>query len=59
MACPNTKLTAIPLHSLYINCRNQLLEEINDWVNYTKRVVESFMGSPTDIWLYTIVSRFE
>ena len=57
MAFPNTKLTAIPLHSQCINYLNQLLEELNDWVHKTKWVVESFMGSPIDIWLNTIGSR--
>ena len=33
MACPNTKLTVIPLHSQCINYLNQLMEELNDWVH--------------------------
>ena len=41
MACPNMKLTSIPLHSQSINCLSQLLEEINDWVHKKKWVVES------------------
>ena len=53
MACPNTNLTAIDFHSQGINYLNQLLEEINDWVHKTKKVVESFMGSPIDIWIKT------
>ena len=57
MACPNTKLIAILFHSQGINCPNQFLEEINDWANKTKKVVDNFMGSPIDIWLYPIGSR--
>ena len=41
MAYPNTNLTAILFHSQCINCLNQLLEEINDWVRKKKWVVES------------------
>ena len=52
----NTILTAILFHSQGINYLNQLLEEINDWAHKTKRVVESFMGSPIDIWINTIGS---
>ena len=36
MACPNTKLTSIPLHSQWINYPSQILEELNDWVHKTK-----------------------
>ena len=57
MAFPNTQLAAIPLHSQFNNYLNQLLEELNDWVNKTKWVVESFMGSLIDIWIYTMGSR--
>ena len=57
MASPNMKLTTIPLHSQCINCPNQILEEINDWVHNKKWVVESFMGSLIDIWLNCIGSR--
>ena len=57
MACPNTKLTAIPFHSQGINDLNQLLEELNDWVHKKKWVVERFMGSLIDIWINTIGSR--
>ena len=58
MACPNMKLTAIPLNSQCINYLNQLLEELNDWVCKTKWVVEIFTGSLIDIWLNPIGSRF-
>ena len=37
-----------------INYLNQFLEEINDWAQKTKWVVDS---SPIDIWLYPIGSR--
>ena len=57
MACPNTKLTAVPFHSQGINYLNQLLEELNDWVHKIKWVVEIFMGSLIDIWLNTIGSK--
>ena len=42
------------LHSFPIPCNNllnQFQEEINDWANKTKWVVDNFMGSPIDIWL--------
>ena len=51
MACPNMKLTAIPLHSQCINCLNQLLEELNDWVHRTKWVVES-------LWVLSLTFGF-
>ena len=54
-AFPNMKLTTIPLHSQCINCPNQLLEELNDWVHKTKWVVES-LWVLIDIWLNTIGS---
>ena len=38
MVFPNTKLTAIPLHSQCINYLNQFMEELNDWVHKTKWV---------------------
>ena len=57
MAFAYMKFPAIPLHSQCIKCLNKLLEESNDWVHKKKWLVESFMGSPIDIWLYTIGSR--
>ena len=54
---PHTELNSIPLPSQGINCLNQLLEDLNNWVHRTKRVVDIFMGSPIDIWLNTIGSR--
>ena len=54
---PNSNLTSILFQSQGINYLNQFLEEINDWVNKTKKVVDHFMGSPIDIWIYPIGSR--
>ena len=33
---------------------NQFMEELNDWVNETRKVVDYLMGSPIDIWLFPI-----
>ena len=44
-------------HTLPIPCNNQLnqlLAVINDWVNRTRKVVDSLTGSPFDIWLFPI-----
>ena len=44
-------------HTLPIPCNNQLnqiSEVINDWVNKTRKVVDSLMGSPFDIWIFPI-----
>ena len=44
-------------HTLSIPCNNQLnqfLVVINDWVNKTRKVVDSLMGSPFDIWIFPI-----
>ena len=41
-------------HTLPIPCNNQLnqyLAVINDWVNKTRKVVDSLVGSPFDIWV--------
>ena len=57
MGFPNTNLTAILFPSQGINYLNQLLEEINDWAQNKKWVVDNFMGCPFDIWLYPIGSR--
>ena len=57
MDFPNTKLTTILLYFQGINYLNQLLEELNDWAQKTKWVVESFMGSLIDICIYIIGSR--
>ena len=52
--CSSIKSTTVPFSAQGINYLNQLLEEIHDWVNKTKWVVDSFMGSPIDICLNTI-----
>ena len=42
-------------HTLPIPCNNQLnrlLAIINDWVNKTRKVVDSLMGSPFYIWIF-------
>ena len=44
-------------HTFPIPCNNQpnqFLAVINDWVNETRKVVDSLMGSPFDIWLFPI-----
>ena len=44
-------------HTLPIPCNNQpnqFLAVINDWVNETRKVVDSLMGSPSDIWIFPI-----
>ena len=56
------KLMASPIrilgcHTLPIPCNNQpnqFLAIINDWVNETRKVVDSLMGSPSDIWIFPI-----
>ena len=57
MASPIQILTSILFPSQGINCPNQLLEEINDWAQKTKKVVDRFMGSPIYVWFNPIVSR--
>ena len=57
MASPIRILAAILFPSQGINYLNQLLEEINDWAQKTKKVVDIFMGSHIDIWLNPIGSR--
>ena len=52
-----SNLIAILFPSSCINYLNQFLEEINDWTQKTKWVVDSFMGFPFNIWLYPIGSR--
>ena len=59
MDFPNTKLTAILFPSQGINYLNQFMEEINDWVSKTRKVVDNVMGFPLDIWIFPIGSRFE
>ena len=34
------------------NYFNQFLEKLNDWVNETRNVVDSLMGSFIDIWIF-------
>ena len=44
-------------HTLPIPCNNQpnqFLAVINDWVNETRKVVNSLMGFPSDIWIFPI-----
>ena len=36
------------------NQPNQFLAVINDWVNKTRTVVDSLVGSPFDIWIFPI-----
>ena len=36
------------------NYFNQFLAKLNDWVNETRKVVDSLMGSPIDIWIFPI-----
>ena len=50
----NLNLTAILFPSQGINYLNQFLEEINDWAQKTKWVVDSLMGSPFDIWFFPV-----
>ena len=54
---PNSELTAMLFQSHDINYLNQFLEQINDWEEKTKRVVENLMGYHIDIWLNPIGSR--
>ena len=44
-------------HTLPIPCNNQpnqFLAVINDWVNETRKIVESLMGSPFNIWIFPV-----
>ena len=41
------------------NHLNQFLTVINDWVNKMRKVVDSLMGSPFDIWLFPIGLKVE
>ena len=44
-------------HTLPIPCNNQLNQLstiINDWVNKTRKVVVSLIGSPFYIWIFPI-----
>ena len=50
-------LTSIPFLSQGNNFLNQFLVVINDWVNKTRKVVDSLMGFPFDIWLFPIGSK--
>ena len=42
-----------------INYLNQILEEINDWVNKTKKVVDSFMVLPLTFGFTPLAQEFE
>ena len=59
MAFPNTKLTALPLHSQCINFLNQLLEELNDWVHKSKWVIESLWVLSLTFDLTLLAQGFE
>ena len=59
MAFLYTELIAIPLHSQCINCLNQLLEELNDWVHKEKWVVESLWALSLTFGLTLLVQGFE
>ena len=39
------------------NYLNQFLAEINDWVNKIRKVIDSVMVSPFDIWIFPIGSK--
>ena len=52
----------LDFHTLPIPCNkklNQLMAVVNDWVNKTRKVVDSWMGSPFDIWIFRIDPSFE
>ena len=52
-----SQIQILGCHTLPIPCNNQpnqFLVVINDWVNETRKVVDSLMGSPFDIWLFPI-----
>ena len=51
---PNLNFLPILLPSPCNNYFNQFLQELNDWVNETRKVVDCFMGSPFDIWIFPI-----
>ena len=54
MASPIKILGCLIFPILCNNQLNQLLVVINDWVNETRKVVDSLMGSPSDIWIFPI-----
>ena len=44
-------------HTLPIPCNDeptQFMAVINNWVNETRKVVNSLMGSPSNIWIFPI-----
>ena len=50
----------LDFQTLPIPCNNQLnqiLAVINGWVNKTRNVIDSLMGSPFDIWPFPIGPR--
>ena len=49
---PNSNFLPILFPSLCNNYFNQFLAELNDWLNETRKVVDCFMCSPFDIWLF-------
>ena len=55
----NSNLTAILFPSQGINYLNQFLEEINDWAQKTKWVVDNFMGFPFDIGFTPLAQGFD
>ena len=51
MAYPILIWTSILFPSPCNNYLNQFLAKINDWVNKTRKTVDSLMGLPLDIWI--------
>ena len=51
---PNSNLLSILFPSPCNNYFNQFLADLNDWVNETRMVVDCFMASPFDIWIFPI-----
>ena len=52
----------LDFHTFSIPCNNKLnqfLVVINDWVNKTRKIVDSWMGSPFEIWIFPIDPIFE
>ena len=59
MAFLNTKLTVISPHCQCINCLNQLLEELNDWVHKSKWIVEILWVLSLTFGLTLLAQGFE
>ena len=56
---PEYEIVYIPLHSQCINCLNQLLEELNDWVHKPKWVVENLWALSLTFVLTLLDQEFE